>query len=62
MNIKEIRGKTEAQLMKEIAGLREKIRDLHFKIHSKEVKNYHELKKIRKDVARILTVLKEKAI
>ena len=60
MKIKELRTMNEIQLHKELAVLREKVRDLNFKIHSKEVKNYHELNGVRKDIARILTVLNKK--
>lgn len=60
MNMAELRSKNSQVLGKELQVLREKLRDLRFKIHSKEVKNYHELNTVRKDIARILTVLKEK--
>ncbi len=45
--------------MRQLTSLREQVRDLHFKVHSKEVKNSHELHKVRKDIARILTILKQ---
>ncbi len=60
MKIKELRSMNEAQLVKELASLREQVRDLTFKIHSKEVKNSHILKIARADIARILTLINEK--
>jgi large subunit ribosomal protein L29 len=59
MKIKEIRVLPKNQLIKELSQLREQIRDLRFKIHAKEVKNNHLMKALRKDVARIMTVLKQ---
>ena len=61
MNTKELRAQNRNELIRNLANLREQVRDLRFKIHSKEVKNSHELKNVRQDIARILTILKEKA-
>jgi large subunit ribosomal protein L29 len=59
MKARELRGKTEQDLRKQLASLREQVRDLSFKIHSKEVKNNHLLKVVKKDIARILTVINQ---
>jgi len=60
MNIKELRVQNQNELIKQLATLREQVRDLRFKIHSKEVKNSHQLKTVRQEIARILTILNEK--
>ena len=59
MTTKELRAKENKELVKMVAGLREQARDLRFKIHSKEVKNNHQLKDVKKDIARILTIINE---
>ena len=59
MNMKELQVMGEGELHKNLASLREQVRDLTFKIHSKEVKNYHNLKGIKKDIARILTLINQ---
>lgn len=61
MKIKEIRSMNKNELIKNLATMREQVRDLRFKIHSKEVKNSHQLKSVRRDIARILTLLNEEA-
>lgn len=61
MKMKELRAQNENELVKQLATLREQVRDLRFKIHSKEVKNSHELKVAKTDIARILTILNEPA-
>ncbi|MBI4363736.1 MAG: 50S ribosomal protein L29 [Candidatus Doudnabacteria bacterium] len=60
MTIKELRNKGTGELNRMLASMREQARDLRFKIYSKEVKNNHQLKALRKDIARILTLLNEK--
>jgi ribosomal protein L29 len=60
MKIQEIKKMNGDQLKKKLASLREEVRDMQLKIHSKEVKNHHVLNGIKKDIARILTVLNAK--
>ncbi|OGE83553.1 MAG: 50S ribosomal protein L29 [Candidatus Doudnabacteria bacterium RIFCSPLOWO2_01_FULL_44_21] len=60
MKMKELRVKSEKELRRQLSSLREQLRDLSFKIHSKEVKNNHLLKVVKKDIARILTVINSK--
>ena len=60
MKMQEIKKMGEGELKKTLASLREQVRDLKFKIHSKEVKNHHTVSQIKKDIARILTVINEK--
>ena len=51
----------EGEMQKLLASLREQVRDLNFKIHSKEVKNNHLLIAVKKDIARILTFINQRA-
>lgn len=60
MKMQELKILDETRLKKQLAGLREQWRELKFKIYSKEVKNNHQLRQIRKDIARILTILNSK--
>ncbi len=60
MKNQDIRKLNEEQMRKKLASLREQVRDLQFKIHSKEIKNNHTVSEIKKDIARILTVLNAK--
>ena len=60
MKMKELRVKSEKELRRQLSSLREQLRDLSFKIHSKEVKNNHLLKVVKKDIARTLTVINSK--
>lgn len=57
--MREIRKKSPDDLQKLLAELRENMRGLRFKIASKEIKNHQLLRAVRKDIARILTALKQ---
>ena len=59
MNMKEIAALKPEERTKRLSALREQVRDLRFKIRSKEVKDSHRLNAIKKDIARILTFLNQ---
>ncbi len=59
MKIAELKAMGRNELVKQLASLREQVRDLRFRIHSQEVKNNHKLNVVKKDIARILTILNE---
>lgn len=60
MKMKELQSLSEAEMVRQLASLREQVRDLSFKIYSREVKNSHTLKGIKKDIARMLTLINKK--
>jgi ribosomal protein L29 len=57
MEIKELREKSEKELTKLLATSREKLRDLRFKVTAKQLKNVREIRKTKKLIAQILTIL-----
>jgi large subunit ribosomal protein L29 len=61
MKIAEVRGKDPAQLELDIRALRKEQFELRFKGASEQNANPARFRQIRKDLARILTVLKERA-
>jgi large subunit ribosomal protein L29 len=60
MGIKELRMKKELGLKKMLADHREKLRVLKFELAAGKVKDVRQIRRFRKDVAKILTILKEK--
>jgi len=60
MRIKELRNKDEKSLKKMEAVLREKMRALRFDLQAGKVKNVKEVKQVRRTIAQILTIIKEK--
>ncbi len=61
MKFKEIVQKSPAELQKELVTLRQQSRDLMVKNRLGQVKNPQQIRTVRKDIARILTALKQKA-
>jgi len=60
MKASEIRQKDTKELEVLLFDLKEKLRQLKFELFSGKVKNLKEIRKLKKVVARILTVLREK--
>ena len=60
MKAGEFRQKSQTELKKILQDIREKLRQLRFDLSSGKVKNVREIRKIKKDIARILTLLKQK--
>jgi len=58
----ELRQKARNELHKRLKEKREKLRQLSFNLASGKVKNVREIRKIRKDIARMITIIKEKDV
>jgi len=59
MRIPELRKKSKSELQAIIATSRERLRKLRFDLASGKVKNIREIRELKKDIARILTILHE---
>ncbi|MCK4474118.1 50S ribosomal protein L29 [Candidatus Parcubacteria bacterium] len=59
MKIQELRQKTKSELQKLLIDDREKLRQLRFNLASGKVKNVRGVRKIKKEIAQILTILKK---
>lgn len=59
MKAKELKQKTNGELELMLKESREKLRALRFDLASKKLKKTDELSKVKKEIARILTVLKK---
>ncbi len=61
MELQEVRAKSAVELEKMLVEQREKLRELRFRVARRELKNIRDIRKIKKEVARVLTVAKEAA-
>jgi len=59
MKIEELRKKTKEELQKILRDDREKLRQLRFDLVAGKVKNVREIRKVKEEIARILTLLKQ---
>ncbi len=59
MKIRELRRKSTKELQQTLISLRDNLRELRFNLASGKVKNIKEIRQTKRDIARILTILKE---
>ena len=62
MKTKELKTKPTPELEKLLKSMRENSRELRFKISREQFKNVRELRKVKKTVARLLTIINERKI
>ena len=58
--IREFSRMPKGELQRTLQGLRERLRQLRFDLMAGKVKNVREIRAIKKDIARLLTLLKQK--
>lgn len=61
MKVRELRQKSNKELQQTLINLRDKLRELRFNLAGGKVKNIKEIHQTKKDIARVLTLLKENA-
>jgi len=59
MKIEELRQKNKTELQKLLQDNRARLRQLRFDLAAGKVKNVREIRKIKKEIARILTLLNQ---
>lgn len=57
--IREFKRITKHQLIKSLVEKREKLRQLRFDLVAGKIKNVREIREVKKDIARFLTILKK---
>lgn len=62
MTVKEIREKSNTELLQEIDSLKEELFNLRFQQATGQLKNPSRMKEIRKTIARIKTVITEREL
>ncbi|MBU1237453.1 MAG: 50S ribosomal protein L29 [Gammaproteobacteria bacterium] len=61
MNVNELRQKSEAELTKELLDLRKAQFSLRMQLATQQLNNSSQLGKVRKDIARVKTIQRQKA-
>jgi ribosomal protein L29 len=56
-SFQEIKNKSAAELQKDLAGQRERLRVLKFDLAAGKVKNIREIRVVKKSIAQILTII-----
>jgi len=60
MKIQELRNKQTSELHRILQESKDKLRDLRFRVSQKQVKNIREIRVVKKTIAKILMLLKQK--
>ena len=61
MNAQELRGKTPDQLREDLTALKKEAFNLRFQQASGQIENTARMRQVKRDTARVLTILNEKA-
>ncbi len=59
MKVSELRKKDISELKKSVLDLTKKLSDLRFKFSANQLKNVKEIHNTKKEIARMLTIIKE---
>jgi len=59
MKIKELKQKTDKELHEMLVHLKDSLRELRFNLVGGKVKNINEIHQTRRDIARVLTLIKQ---
>ena len=59
MKTKDLRQKNKEELLILLKERRDKLNELKFMLHQKKIKNVKEIASVRKDIAKVLTIIKE---
>jgi len=59
MKTEELRKKGKNELLRMVEDLKKKLNDIRFKRSSNQLKDVNELSNARKEIARMLTIIKE---
>ena len=62
MNAKELRDMTVEQLNSKLGELKEELFNLRFQLEIKQLDNPHKITDVKHDIARVMTVLREKNV
>ena len=62
MEFKELKTKSDAEIKQLLHELTSKVHDMSVKMKLKQVKNTNELRGLKKDIARVLTYMRQQVI
>ncbi len=62
MKLNEIRALKSVELEKQLEDAHKQLFDLRFRISTRQLVNHQEIKRVRKDIARLKTVMREREL
>jgi large subunit ribosomal protein L29 len=62
LNADEIRALSDEELLKRLAEAQEELFNLRLRLVTKQLKNHQEIRKVRKSIARMKTILRQREL
>ncbi len=62
MRVQEIRALSSEELKRQLDGTYQELFNLRFRLATRQLVNYHEIRNVRRRIARIKTVLREREL
>ncbi|AGG06120.1 50S ribosomal protein L29 [Dehalococcoides mccartyi] len=62
MNISDIRGLSDTEIKKKLEDSHKELFELRLKLSTRQLVNHRELPRVKNDIARILTVMREREL
>ncbi|AAW40175.1 MAG: 50S ribosomal protein L29 [Dehalococcoides mccartyi] len=62
MNINDIRGLSDTEIKKKLEDAHKELFELRLKLSTRQLVNHRELPRVKNDIARILTVMREREL
>ncbi len=62
MKVEEIRALNPKDLVKQLEAAHKELFDLRFRLASKQLVNHRQVRKVKKDVARLKTIMREREL
>ncbi len=62
MKVKEIRALGTGELTKQLEEVHKELFDLRFRLATKQLVNHRQIRKVKKDIARLKTIIREREL
>ena len=62
MKVEEIRALNSEELIKQLEETHKELFELRFRLATKQLVNHRQVRKVRKDIARLKTIMREKEL
>ncbi len=62
MKAREIRGLGSEEVAKQLEAARKELFDLHFRLATRQLVNHREIRKVKKTIARLMTIMNEREL
>ncbi len=62
MKVEEIRALSSEELVKQLEAAHKELFDLRFRLTTKQLVNHRQIRKVKKDIARLKTLMREREL